>query len=99
MFPRRIFLSLVAVLGTLPLLTACSEGNSATDPRMQAPLVRAALVEISGPAQRSFTGVVAARVQSDLGFRVPGKILERLVDAGQTVTRGQPLMRIDATDL
>jgi RND family efflux transporter MFP subunit len=38
-------------------------------------------------------------VQSDLGFRVPGKILERLVDTGQAVKRGQPLMRIDPTDL
>jgi RND family efflux transporter MFP subunit len=47
----------------------------------------------------SFTGVVSARVQSDLGFRVPGKVLQRLVDAGQSVTRGQVLMRIDPTDL
>jgi RND family efflux transporter MFP subunit len=46
-----------------------------------------------------FTGIVAARVQSDLGFRVPGKVLERVVDAGQTVKRGQTLMRIDPTDL
>jgi len=38
-------------------------------------------------------------VQSDLGFRVPGKVLERLVDAGQSVKRGQALMRIDPTDL
>ena len=51
------------------------------------------------PPSRSFTGIVAARVQSDLGFRVSGKVLERLVDAGQTVKRGQPLMRIDPTDL
>jgi pyruvate/2-oxoglutarate dehydrogenase complex dihydrolipoamide acyltransferase (E2) component len=36
--------------------------------------------------------------QSELGFRVPGKIVERLVDTGQTVRRGQPLMRIDAAD-
>ncbi|MFZ2854239.1 MAG: efflux RND transporter periplasmic adaptor subunit [Rhodocyclaceae bacterium] len=50
-------------------------------------------------AERSFTGVIAARVQSDLGFRVPGKILARLVDTGQAVRRGQPLMRIDPTDL
>jgi RND family efflux transporter MFP subunit len=99
MFQRHIFV-LVAVLGSLPLfLAACSDGNSATDPRVQAPLVRAAIVQTSAAAERSFTGVVAARVQSDLGFRVPGKILERMVDAGQTVTRGQPLMRIDPTDL
>jgi RND family efflux transporter MFP subunit len=38
-------------------------------------------------------------VQSDLGFRVPGKIVERLVDVGQEVKAGQPLMRIDDTDL
>src|SRR5205085_414312 len=49
--------------------------------------------------ERSFSGIVAARVQSDLGFRVPGKILQRLVDVGQTVRRGQALMRIDPTDL
>ena len=61
--------------------------------------MRVATVEASVQAERSFTGIVAARVQSDLGFRVPGKVLERLVDTGQTVKRGQPLMRIDPTDL
>jgi len=42
--------------------------------------------------------VVAARVQSNLGFRVAGKVVERLVDAGQTVRKGQPLMRLDPSD-
>ncbi|WP_449226556.1 efflux RND transporter periplasmic adaptor subunit [Azospirillum argentinense] len=50
-------------------------------------------------SERGFTGVVAARVQSNLGFRVPGKIVERLATAGQPVKAGQPLMRIDETDL
>jgi RND family efflux transporter MFP subunit len=53
----------------------------------------------AAPAKRSFTGTVAARVQSDLGFRVPGKVLQRLVDTGQAVKRGQTLLRIDPTDL
>jgi RND family efflux transporter MFP subunit len=48
--------------------------------------------------EHAFTGVVTARVQSDLGFRVPGKITKRFVDAGQAVREGQPLMRIDVTD-
>lgn len=61
--------------------------------------MRTAIVQSAIPASRSFTGTVAARVQSDLGFRVSGKVLERLVDAGQTVKRGQPLMRIDPVDL
>ncbi|GMB01978.1 efflux RND transporter periplasmic adaptor subunit [Pelosinus sp. IPA-1] len=90
---------LVAVIGLLSLvLTACN-GKVQTDPRTQAPLVRVATVQNAVSAPRSFTGIVAARVQSDLGFRVSGKVLERLVDIGQTVRRGQPIMRIDPTDL
>jgi RND family efflux transporter MFP subunit len=84
----------------LPLaLVACGEKKPSADPRTEAPLVRAVRVQSAAAASRSFTGTVAARVQSDLGFRVPGKVLERLVDAGQTVKRGQVLMRIDPIDL
>jgi RND family efflux transporter MFP subunit len=91
----------VTVIGLLPfVLAACTDAtSSSTDPRTQPPLVRIETVESSVQSERSFTGIVAARVQSDLGFRVPGKVLERLVDAGQTVKRGQALMRIDPTDL
>lgn len=90
----------LAVVGLLPLaLGACSDATSSNDPRTRIPLVRVGAVETAVQAERSFTGIVAARVQSDLGFRVPGKILARLVDTGQAVKRGQPLMRIDPTDL
>src|SRR5437867_2896255 len=93
-------IAVVATLGLLPfVLAACGEATSSADPRVQTPLVRVATVRMSTPVERSFTGTVAARVQSDLGFRVPGKVLERLVDTGQTVKRGQPLMRIDPSDL
>ncbi|MFJ7314599.1 efflux RND transporter periplasmic adaptor subunit [Pseudomonas sp. NPDC098747] len=84
----------------LPLvLTACGDSSRPEDPRTLAPLVRSAAVQASSAVSRSFTGVVAARVQGDLGFRVSGKVLERLVDTGQTVKRGQPLMRLDPIDL
>ncbi|MDI5933348.1 efflux RND transporter periplasmic adaptor subunit [Halomonas kalidii] len=97
---KRRDVPFLTVIALLPLaLAACSDATSSIDPRTQTPLVRVAEVAPSAQAERSFTGVIAARVQSDLGFRVPGKILERLVDTGQTVERGQPLMRIDPTDL
>lgn len=87
------------VICALPFaLVACGEKTS-TDPRTEVPLVRTAIVQGAIPASRSFTGTVAVRVQSDMGFRVSGKVLERLVDAGQTVKRGQPLMRMDPVDL
>jgi RND family efflux transporter MFP subunit len=91
----------IGLIGVLPfVLAACKDATSSSaDPRMQPPLVRIETVESTVQSERSFTGIVAARVQSDLGFRVPGKVLGRLVDAGQTVKRGQALMRIDPTDL
>lgn len=83
----------------LPLaLIACTEKHAA-DPRLEAPLVRTIGVRDGETASRSFTGIVGARVQSDLGFRVSGKVLQRLVDTGETVKSGQPLMRIDPVDL
>jgi len=97
MHRRRFIFS--AVISALPLaLVACSE-KAQSDPRTEAPLVRVATVQDGTVASRAFTGIVAARVQSDLGFRVSGKVLERLVDTGQTVKRGQALMRIDPVDL
>ncbi|MBT9183793.1 efflux RND transporter periplasmic adaptor subunit [Pectobacterium punjabense] len=84
----------------LPLaLVACGDASDVDDPRNQPPLVRSATVVSAVDASRAFTGIVIARVQSDLGFRVQGKILERLVNTGESVKRGQPLMRLDPIDL
>src|SRR5258708_4303267 len=77
--------------------TGCGRHVEA-DPRTEPELVRIVVVEPSQGASQFFTGVVSARVQSDLGFRVSGKITRRLVEVGQHVHSGQPLMRIDATD-
>jgi len=79
------------------VVTGCQRAE--VDPRTQPPLVQVATAGRDADAVRSFTGIVAARVQSDLGFRVAGKVVTRLVEAGQVVRRGQPLMRLDPTDL
>jgi RND family efflux transporter MFP subunit len=47
----------------------------------------------------SYVGTVRARYESDLGFRVAGKITERLVNVGDSVKPGDPLARLDVTDL
>lgn len=94
---RRLATS--TVVCALPFALVACGAKAPSDPRTEAPLVRVAIVQGATAASRSFTGTVAARVQSDLGFRVSGKVLERLVDSGQTVKRGQPLMRLDPIDL
>ncbi|MGE3849492.1 MAG: efflux RND transporter periplasmic adaptor subunit [Gammaproteobacteria bacterium] len=78
-------------------LTGCREAEP--DARQLPPRVVIARAAPAAQPARSFTGIVVPRVQSDLGFRVAGKVIARLVDRGQTVKRGQALMRIDIADL
>lgn len=90
--------SALAIIITALSLSACKPAAD-NDPRKADHLVQIATVEPVGDGERTFTGVVAARVQSDLGFRVQGKVVQRLVDTGQVVHVGQLLMRIDPADL
>jgi RND family efflux transporter MFP subunit len=46
-----------------------------------------------------FAGEVKPRHEADLGFRIGGKIVARLVDVGARVKRGQPLARLDPADV
>jgi len=87
---------LVLIVSLALALAACS--HEVADPRIGPALVEAITLSDSPEPTRTFTGVVSARVQSDLGFRVPGKVTARLIDSGQEVSKGQALMRIDRTD-
>src|SRR5260370_1022721 len=90
-------LVLVTVVSFLLALAGCT-AHEQQDPRTKPELVRIVAVGAAPGGDPAFTGVVTARVQSDLGFRVPGKVTKRFVDVGQIVRAGQPLMRIDVTD-
>lgn len=89
-------------LATLAL-AACSDGQANTNAQAQEARPRAVVVhEVAfAPRQveRTFVGTVRPRIESDLGFRVAGKIAERLVNQGDRVAAGQPLYRLDPTDL
>ncbi|HEY2153574.1 MAG TPA: efflux RND transporter periplasmic adaptor subunit, partial [Vicinamibacterales bacterium] len=50
-------------------------------------------------ADRSFVGTVRPRIESDLGFRVTGKVQKRLVEVGALVVAGEPLATLDEVDL
>ena len=84
----------IAALG----FAGCESAHE-SDPRTGIQFVQVATVQSAGPSERAFTGVVTTRVQSNLGFRVPGKVVQRLVNIGDFVRRGQALMRIDGNDL
>lgn len=89
----------LVALGLAALLAAgCSK---APPPKAEEPrLVRVLKIK---PVERTrsveFPGEVRARYETRLGFRVPGKITERLVEVGSRVRAGQPIARLDARDL
>ncbi len=88
---RAFALSLPAVL-----LAACgSEQPPADDVRV----VRTTTVTTDdGSSRADYSGEVRARYESSVGFRVAGRISQRLVEVGTRVRRNQPLARLDAVD-
>lgn len=79
------------------LLSACSK--PAPPPDDVRP-VRAITLAPGGSGERlEFSGDVRPRYESALAFRVGGKIVERKVDVGAVVARGDVLMRLDPQDL
>jgi RND family efflux transporter MFP subunit len=50
-------------------------------------------------SDRSFVGTVRPRIESDLGFRVAGKVSRRLIEVGTRVEAGQALAVLDEVDL
>lgn len=81
------------VLLALPL-TLCAAAGEPPKP------VRVATVAMQPMASRLvLSGVVQARAQADLGFRVGGKVTARPVEVGDPVRAGQLLARLDQADL
>ncbi|TBU92795.1 efflux RND transporter periplasmic adaptor subunit [Phytopseudomonas dryadis] len=92
------FVSHRATAGLLAcaILAGCGEQ---APPEPQHPRVRVATVSIVDyAADASITGDIQARVQTDLSFRIGGKIVERLVDVGDRVEAEQVLARLDPQD-
>jgi multidrug efflux system membrane fusion protein len=98
--PRRLARPALAAGALVALAAALSGCKSESAPYVAAPQpVRAASVTLSAATDtRSYTGTIKPRYESDLGFRVAGKIVERLVNIGDRVTPGMTLARLDATD-
>ena len=97
MFDLKKPVAAIAAGAVALLLGACSkEPEKVEDIRpVRAIILTASSVDIDA----EFPGEVRSRVESRLGFRVPGKITARRVDPGMLVKKGQVLMQLDAQDL
>jgi RND family efflux transporter MFP subunit len=104
MLGRSIFASYSRLLAGLSLaliaiaLTGCND-QVAEKPAPSRPVLVATVHYEAESPERSFVGTVRPRIETDMGFRVPGKVARRLVEVGQTVDVGQPLATLDEVDL
>ena len=96
-FHHSSSLRLTLALGLALTLTACREERPVE--QVIRPVKAIVVQEHSGDVVRSFSGDMRARIESTLGFRVPGKIVERLVNIGDEVKVGQVIARLDDKDL
>ena len=91
----------LAALLLAVLVGACDSGDG-KEPTGLPPErpVLVAPVQYQGITQpRHFAANIRPRIESDLGFRVNGKIAQRLVQNGDVVRKGQPLLLLDTIDL
>ena len=96
---KDIFFERSARLLTVMLLAAVV-GCSPEPEVLEARPVKLTKVESADVSTMvEFAGSVQARVESAPGFRVNGKISQRLVSPGDVVHQGEVLMRLDRTDL
>ena len=92
---RTILVAALLGIGSVALSSCEKQATNEVKPkRVETVVVKAAPVAETS----SITGEISARVQSDLSFRVSGRIVERLVDVGASVKAGQVLARIDAEE-
>jgi RND family efflux transporter MFP subunit len=99
--PAVVFrsVSAAAVIMAAVGLAGCKEQTRADAPPPERPVKVATVAYASTAETRDFVGVIRARTESALGFRVAGKLVERPVDVGDRVTAGQVVARLDRTDL
>lgn len=90
---KKKFLLLAVAAG----LAACGK-DEASVPKVERPALTHVVGARADGAGNVYSGEIRARHEAQLGFRIGGKIVERLVDAGAAVRAGQPLARLDAAD-
>lgn len=78
-------------------LTGCNEKKEETAEVVR-PVKVVEIAQADTTRKLDYSGVVRARTDMNLGFRVNGKIVERKVDIGQRVKPGDVIARMDATD-
>jgi RND family efflux transporter MFP subunit len=85
------------VLASTLVLASCNEEKAETKPDIR-PVKVVEIAKATNVRALEFSGSVKSRTEMNLGFRIAGKVTERLVDIGDRVRPGDVLSRVDPTD-
>ena len=88
----------ISLAAVAVVLAGCNDQVAEKPVESRPVLVATVHYEAQSP-ERSFVGTIKPRIETDMGFRVPGKVAKRLVEVGQSVDVGQPLAILDEIDL
>lgn len=80
------------------LLLGCSKEEKAVATPAERPAFTVVVGALGEDQGSIYSGEIRARYETVLGFRIGGKIIERAVDVGATVKKGQVLARLDPAD-
>lgn len=95
--PRPALRGVLLVLGLTAVLAACKEDEAAGAPELRP--VRTVIVQQTAADETiALSGTVESQVEVDLAFRIGGRLVERPVQLGDTVSAGQLIGRLDPTD-
>jgi membrane fusion protein, multidrug efflux system len=100
LLPSRIIRTASAaglVLASTLLLVSCTEEKAETVKEIR-PVTVVEIAKATNVRALEFSGSVKSRTEMNLGFRIAGKVTERLVDIGDRVRPGDVLSRVDPTD-
>lgn len=90
--------TLLPLFSLLLLLSACGR-EAPSSPPVDSRTVRAEQVGLQGASSSTrYTGEVRARHETDLAFRVTGRVQVRAVEAGSQVKAGQLIATLDPDD-
>jgi RND family efflux transporter MFP subunit len=79
-------------------LAACSDASPA--PAAGPTPVRVEQVRLEpADAVLRYAAVIRPRIEAEIGFRIGGKMVQRLVETGTRVAAGTPLAKLDPTDI
>lgn len=95
------FAARTRLLGAALLLGLGGPAATAAEPAgmpAQRPVQVVKVAPAPAVAERSYTGTVRARIETDMAFRVAGKVAVRHVDVGERVAAGQVLAELDPED-